>query len=77
MKYLRANEVSYMTKTLRKAIMTRSRLDNKYQKTMSPVHKLNFKKHNNYYNRLYKKERKKYYESLNLRLLTIRNFGTL
>ena len=48
MKYVRANEVPYMRNTLCKAIMTRSRLENKYQKTMSPVHKFNFKKHNNY-----------------------------
>ena len=66
-KYVRANEVPYMTKTLRKAIMTRSRLENKYQKTKSLEHKENFKKHKNYCNRLYKRERKKYYESLNLR----------
>ena len=32
MKYVRDNEVPYVTKTLRKAIMTRSRLENKYQK---------------------------------------------
>ena len=31
-KLIRANEVSYMTKPLRKAIMTRSRLENKYHK---------------------------------------------
>ena len=37
---------------------TRSRLENKYQNTMSPVHKVNFKKHKNYCNRLYKRERK-------------------
>ena len=29
-KYIRANEVPYMTKPLRKAIMTRSRLENKF-----------------------------------------------
>ena len=32
MNYVRANEVPYMTKTLRKAIMTRSRLENKYHR---------------------------------------------
>ena len=69
-KYVRENEVPYMTKTLRKAIMTRSRLENKYQKTKSLEHKENFKKHKNYCNRLYKRERKKYYESLNSRKIT-------
>ena len=38
-KYVRANEVPYMTNTLRKAIMTRSRLENKYRKTKSLEHK--------------------------------------
>ena len=66
MKYVRANEVPYMTKTLHKAIVTRYRLENKYQKTRSAVHKENFKKYKNYCHRLYKRERKRYYESLNL-----------
>ena len=44
---------------------------------MSSVYKVNFKKHKYYCNRLYKRERKKYYESLKVTLLTIRNFGTL
>ena len=60
-KYIRANEVPYMTKNLRKAIMTRSRLENKYLKTNSLVDKNLFKKHKNYCNRLYKSERKKFY----------------
>ena len=34
-KYIRANEVPYMIKPLRKAIMTRSRLENKFHQTKS------------------------------------------
>ena len=30
-----------------------TRLENKNQKTMSPVHEVNFKQHKNYCNRLY------------------------
>ena len=69
-KYVRANEVPYMTKTLRKAIMTRSRLEHKYQKTKSSLDKERFNKHKNFCNRLYKRERKNYYESLNLSHIT-------
>ena len=70
MKYVRANEVPYMTKMLRKAIMTRSRLEHKYQKTKSSLDKERFNKHKNFCNRLYKRERKNYYESLNLSHIT-------
>ena len=69
-KYIRANEVPYMTKVLRKAIMTRSRLENKYQKTNSLVDKDLYKKHKNYCNRLYKRERKKYYNNIKLNNIT-------
>ena len=43
-KYIRANEVPYMTKPLRKAIMTRSRLENKFYKTKSLADKAVFKR---------------------------------
>ena len=69
-KYIRADEVPYMTKVLRKAIMTRSRLENKYQKTNSLVGKDLYKKHKNYCNRLYKRERKKFYNNINLNRIT-------
>ena len=69
-KYIRANEVPYMTKNLRKPIMTRSRLENKYLKTNSLVDKNLFKKHTNYCNRLYKSERKKFYNSIKLNSIT-------
>ena len=40
-KYIRANEVPYMTKTLRKDIMTRSRLQKRFYKTNSVEDKAN------------------------------------
>ena len=43
-KYIRANEVPYMTKPLGKAIMTRSRLENKCHKTKSLADKAVFKR---------------------------------
>ena len=58
--YIWANELPYMAKTLRKAIIIRSRLHNRFYKTNSVEDKANFKKHKNDCNRLYKKERKQY-----------------
>ena len=39
-KYIRTNHAPYMTKVLRKAIMRRSQLENKYQKYRSDEYKL-------------------------------------
>ena len=51
---LRANEVPYMTKALRKAIMRRSQLETKYHKHKTDEFKLLYKKQKNYVSRLYK-----------------------
>ena len=63
-KFLRANHVPYLTKTLRKAIMKRSELENKYVKNKTN------EKQRNFCSKLYKKERKKYYEMLDLKNVT-------
>ena len=60
----RATEVPYMTKTLRKAIANRSRLENRYYCLKTEESKICYKKQKNYCSRLYKKERKKFYENL-------------
>ena len=49
-KFIRVNEVPYMTKPLRKAIMTRSRHENRYLKTKLFSDKDIFKKQRNYCN---------------------------
>ena len=54
---IRANHVPYMTKPLRKAIMKRSQLENKYLKNSSNENKIRYKKQKNFCCRLYKKER--------------------
>ena len=64
-KTVRANQAPYMTKPLRKAIMTRSGLQNKYHKLKTKESLQNFKKQRNFCNRLYKRERKKFYSNLN------------
>ena len=69
-KFLRANHVPYMTKTLRKAIMRRSQLQTKYFKNKSQKDYLAFKKQRNFCSKLYKKERKNYYNSLDIKNIT-------
>ena len=64
---MRANEVPYITKALRKAIANRSRLENKYYRLNTDESKLAYKKQKNYCSRLYKKERKSFYENLDIK----------
>ena len=65
-KSVRANQPPYMTKALRKAIMRRYELETKYFKLKTNDTLKAYKKQKNYYSRLYKKERKKFFENLNL-----------
>ena len=65
-KVVRANDKPYMTKALRKAIMLRSSLRNKFLKYKSPDLEKAFKKQKNYTNRLLKKEKKRYFANLDL-----------
>ena len=55
-----------MMKALRKAIMRRSELEAKYFKQKTNETLKAYKKQKNYCSRLYKKERKKFFENLNL-----------
>ena len=64
-KTLRANNAPYITKKLRKAIMKRSQLENIYSKTLTEKPLKAYKKQKNYVSRLYKKERKMFFNSLN------------
>ena len=61
-KFLRANHALYITKTLRKAIMCRSQLETKYLKTKIQTDLKLYKKHKNLFSKLYKRERRIYYE---------------
>ena len=64
------NHKSYMTKTLHKAIMKRSELASKYHKTKNNEDYCKFKKQGNFCSKLYKKERKKFYNNLNIEDIT-------
>ena len=69
-KVLRANSKPYVTKAMRKAIMKRSELATKYRARPNEENQKAFKKQRNFCNRLYKKERRKYYNNLDLRKIT-------
>ena len=58
-KTLRANDAPYMTSNLRKAIATRSRLQNRFCRNKTYENKSADVKQRNYCSRLYKSERKK------------------
>ena len=64
-KMLRANHSSYVSKPLRKAIMRRSYLEKMYFKKRTVDSLTKYKKQKNYCSRLYKKERKKFFDNLN------------
>ena len=64
-KQLRANHALYVSKSMRKAIMRRSYLKNVYFKKRTDKSLRAYKKQKNYFSRLYKKERKKFFKKLN------------
>ena len=59
-----------MTKTLRKAIANRSRLENRYYRDKSDESLRAYRKQKNFCSRLSKKVRKKYYTNLDLTNIT-------
>ena len=68
-KTVRANHKPYVTKQMRKAIMLRSQLQNKVYYGAG-IYTDALRKQKNYCNRLYKRERKKYYSNLHLSNIT-------
>ena len=69
-KVVRANDKPYITKALRKAIMFRSSLKNKYMRYKTLDSQRAYKKQKNYTNRLLKKEKKRYFGKIDLSNLT-------
>ncbi len=69
-KIIRGNHAPYMNTALRKAIMKRTQLQNKYYKSMKTIDLQDFRKQRNYVSRLYKKQRKKFYNNIDLKLFT-------
>ena len=64
----RANNQPFVTKKLRKAIMTRSRLKNKYNENPNAENENLYKKQRNFCVSLLRKEKKKYYNNLYLKI---------
>ena len=69
-KVVRANHAPYVTKKMRKAIMRRTQLQNKYFKNKTFENLRNYKKQKKFCSKLYKKEKRQYYNNLDLRKVT-------
>ena len=63
-KTIRANQQPYVSREMRKGIMTRSRLQHRYWSSGTEDHRREMKTQVNYCNKLYKKERKNFYINL-------------
>ena len=69
-KYVRANEVPFMTKELHKAIMKISRLRNKFLKSKNEINRNNYKVQINYCKKLLKTTKEQYFNNLNTSKVT-------
>ena len=75
---IRANQGPFMNKTLQKAVMTHSRLRNKFLKNKTQSNKTVYKKQRNYCVSTFRKEKKSFFENLDTKTsLTIKFFGKL
>ena len=72
--YLRANEAPFMTKEHHNAIMKRSRYRNKFLKDKSQTSRGNYKIQRNLCQKLLRKTKKSYFESLNTKKVDNRTF---
>ena len=69
-KYIRANDGPFVTKALRKAIMLRSKLRNRYNKNRTEENERGFKKQRNWCVKLLRKSKCNYYQNLDLKNLS-------
>ena len=69
-KLVRANNAPFMNKKLSKAIMTRSRLRNKYKRNPTNSNETNFKKQRNYCVKLSRQSKKDYFNKLDISKIT-------
>ena len=68
-KVVRGNNAPFMNRTLSKPFMHRSKLKNRYHKFPTEANKNLYKKHRNFCVSLLKKEKKKYYNNLDLKVI--------
>ena len=69
-KFVRANDKPFMTRALRKAVMLRSRLRNRYNKDQTVENWNKFRKHRNSCVKLFRREKRNYYNNLDISLVT-------
>ena len=72
-KIIRGNHAPYMNRTLRKAMMRRTQLQNKYYNSRKCEDLTAFKRQRNFVSRLYKKQRKKYFNEMDITNFTDNN----
>ena len=71
---MRANNASFMNKALSKAIMTRSRLRNRFLRNPDMTNKMKYNKQRNYCVNLLKNEKRRYYKNLDLIVINDKKF---
>ena len=69
LKYVRGNNATFMNKDLSRAFMCRSKLKNQFNKNPTEANKILYNKQRNYCVSLVKKERRKYYNDLDPKIL--------
>ena len=69
-KYVRANNSPFMNKNISKAIMTRSRLRNKFLRNRTPENRIAYNQQQNFCVSLIRETKREYFNSLNGKLVT-------
>ena len=65
-KYIRHNQAPFMNKGVRKAIMVRTKLLNKFRKENSFINELEYKRQRNFCTTLIKKTKRNFYNNLSV-----------
>ena len=73
-RYIRENQGPFMNKALQKAVMTRSRLRNKFLKNKTQSNESAYKKQRNCCVSLFRKRKKSFFENLDTKNITDNNF---
>ena len=69
-KYIRRNQAQFMNKNVRKAIMVRTQLLNKFRKENSFINELAYKRQRNFCTTLIRKTKRNFYNNLNVNKIT-------
>ena len=73
-RYIRANQSPFTNKTLQKAVITRSKLRNRFLKNKTQSNETAYKKERNYCVSLFRKEKKSFNENLDTKNITDNKF---